>query len=93
MLDLLGEERKCELNAERIMQTPRYIGAKDVPVINAAVQHMLQEGVRRAVIAERLMAHYVPHDDVARLIARIPSPDVTRRYRHLRRIMLMLTLV
>lgn len=54
---------------------------------------MLQEGVPRAVIAERLMADYVPHDDVARLIARIPSPGAAQCYHHLRRIMAILTLV
>lgn len=75
------------------MQTPRYIDAKDVPVIKAAVRQMLQEGTPRAHIAERLMTEYVPHDDVARLIARVPSPEVARRYRHLRHIVAGLTLV
>lgn len=76
-----------------MMPVPRYIGPADVPVIKAAVRQMLQEGVPRTQIAERLMAEYVPHDDVARLIARFPLQEASRRYRHWHRALMVLTVL
>lgn len=69
------------------MQEPRYINAKDERDIKAAVQQMLHDGMARTDIAEHLMTKYVPHEQVAQLITRVPSPEVAWRYRHVRRIL------
>ncbi|MCX7003528.1 MAG: hypothetical protein NTV22_09680 [bacterium] len=71
----------------------KYIGSEDVAEIKATIVQMLAAGTPRSEIVTALAARYVPHDDLARLVARVPTADDARRYKPVRIILMALGMV
>ena len=63
------------------MASGKYIGPEDVAEIKAIIVQMLAAGTPRSEIVTALAARYVPHEDLARMVARTPTADDARRYK------------
>jgi len=75
------------------MANGKYIGPEDVAEIRATIVQMLAAGTPRSEIVTALAARYVPHEDLARMVARVPTADDARRYKPMRIILMALVMV